>query len=159
MARGSAHVEASQYVAVHQHSDIAVVIGGTVIRVRKPTTSIEWCAFYGVPTNGHDGVVILYKAVRDDYRSARGGHYAPGTTYEAEDWDGGQVECGAGLHLSPHPAMAQDFDGDATRFVACPVALEDIRPPRNDDRYPAKVKARRICGPISEVDRDGKPVA
>lgn len=80
------------------------------------------------------------------------------TTVEAPDWDGGHAECGGGLHFSPHPALALEFDSSATRFIACPVALADIRPPHATDGYPAKIKARRLCGPIVEVDRYGKPV-
>ena len=156
-ARESAHVEASQYVAVHQHSESAVVIGGVVIRVRRPTTQVEWCAFYGVDVNGA-GSTLLYKAVRDDYRSAHGIQYKPGTIAEAPDWDGGRAECGGGLHFSPRPAMALEFDSQATRFVACPVALDDMRPPSGEDEYPHKIKARRVCGPIVEVDRYAKPV-
>ena len=153
----SSHVVASLYVAVHRHGTSPVVLGGTVIQVRRPTTLVEWAAFYGTPIT--DGQVLLYKAVRDDYRSYHGLLYEPGKIAEAPDWDGGAKECGGGLHFSPHPAMALEFDREATRFVACPVALEDCRPPSEDDAYPAKLKARRICGPIVEVDRYGKPVA
>ena len=156
VARESAHVEASSLVAVHRHSTRSVVVGGTVIEVRPPATIVEWCAFYGVQIT--DGQILLYKAVRDDYRSAHGVLYAPGKTAEATDWDGGRQECGGGLHFSPHPAMALEFDSSATRFVACQVALEDLRAPAEGDSYPAKVKGRRICGPIVEVDRHGKPV-
>ena len=152
----SAHVEASQYVAIHRHSPAAVVIGGTVIEVKRPTTPIEWAAFYGATINGH--VLTLYKAVRDDYRSSHGLLYQPGSTVEAPDWDAGGAECGGGLHFSPHPAMALEFDGEATRFLACPVALEDIRAPRQDDAYPHKLKAQRTCGPVYEVDRTGKAI-
>ena len=151
----SAHVEASRYVAVHQHSDVAVVVGGTVIRVPKPTTATEWCAFYGVPING-DGIVVLYKAVRDDYRSRHDFAYQPGTIVQAPDWDGGRAECGGGLHFSPYPAMAREFDDKVTRYIACPVALDDLRPPSEGDQFPAKIKARRVCRPIYEVDRAGK---
>jgi hypothetical protein len=157
VASGSSHVVASALVAVHQHSTSAVVVGGTVIQVRRPTTTIEWAAFYGLQIT--DGHLMLYKTVGDDYRSAHGLRYAPGTTLEAPDWDGGQRECGGGLHFSPHPAMAREFDPKATRFVACPVAIKDTRPPTDTDDYPHKIKARRVCGPIVEVDRHGKPIA
>jgi len=156
-AWGSAHVVASTLVAIHRHSSAAVVIGGTVIEVRRPVTAVEWAAFYGAKLDG--ATLLVYKAVRADYRSAHGFLYQPGTTVEAPDWDAGCAECGGGLHFSPHPAMALEFDPQATRFVACPVALEDIRAPQKDDEYPHKIKARRTCGPIYEVDRTGKPVA
>ena len=54
--------------------------------------------------------------------------------------------------------MALDFDPDATRFIACPVALADMRSPQSNDHYPNKVKARRVCGPMYEVDRYGEAV-
>ena len=155
-ARGSSRVVAGQSVAVHRHGTTPVVIGGVVIDVKNPVTPVEWAAFYGVPVE-HD-TVLVYKAVRDDYRSAHGLLYQPGTTIEAPDWDGGRLECGKGLHFSPHPAMALEFDDQATRFLACRVALADIRPPQETDEYPHKIKARRIVTPIVEVDRYGVPI-
>ena len=152
----SAHVVASQYVAIHRHSTASVVIGGTVIEVKRPVTPGEWAAFYGTPIT--NDTILVYKALQDDYRSSHGFMYQPGTTVSAPDWDGGQAECGGGLHFSPHPAMALEFDPEATRFMACPVALEDIRAPQESDEYPNKIKARRTSGPIFEVDRTGKAV-
>ena len=153
-ARGSAHVEASQYVAIHQHSDTAQITGGVLIKVPKPTTPIEWCAFYGAKLEGE--LAILYKAVREDYRSAHGMLYTPGTTPEALDWDGGHAECGGGLHFTADPMTAKvHFDPEATRFVACPVALADIIVHPTPE-YPFKIKARRVAAPIYEVDRSGK---
>ena len=152
----SSHVEASQFVAIHRHSLNASIAGnGVLIDVLRPTTVTEWCAFYGVPVNG--GHVVLFKAVRDDYRSGHGFSYDPGRAAEAPDWDGGEAECGGGLHFVPHPSMGLEFDREATRFIACPVALADLRPPRADDSYPHKLKARR-CGVVTECDRTGKPL-
>ena len=134
----------------------AQIVGGVLIKVPKPTTPLEWCAFYGGKIEGE--VAILYKAVRDDYRSAHGMLYAPGTTPEAPDWDGGLAECGGGLHFTADPIIAKiNFDSDATRFVACPVALADIVVHPNPE-YPFKVKARRVAAPIYEVDRYGRRV-
>jgi len=161
--RGASHahahdtvtVTAGPYTAVHQHSERAQITGGVVIQVPRPITAESWCAFYGVQVS--DGVAIVFKAVRgDDYQSAHKVTYAPGTLPEAPDWDGGREECGGGLHFSPHPAMALSFDEAAARFVACPVALADMRPPTLNDQYPEKVKARRVCQPIYEVDRRGR---
>jgi hypothetical protein len=41
--------------------------------------------------------------------------------------------------------------------VACPVRLEDIVLHRRPV-YPSKVKAKRVCAPVYEVDGDGAPV-
>ena len=156
VARESAHVEASQYVAIHQHSETAQITGGVLIKVPKPTTPLDWCMFYGARIEGE--VAILYKGVRDDYRSAHGMLYAPGTMPEAPDWDDGKKECGGGLHFTADPMTGKiQFDPDATRFVACPVALRDIIVHPNPE-YPFKVKARRVAAPIYEVDQYGTRV-
>ena len=42
--------------------------------------------------------------------------------------------------------------------VVCPVALKDIAV-HPSGRYPEKVKAKGCCGPVYEVDEDGKPVS
>jgi hypothetical protein len=136
----------------------STVTGSNIITIEAPVlkTVEDWCAYYGAPVNAR--VVVLFKAVRNNYRSSRGFKYAPGTTPEAPDWDGGREECGGGLHFCAHPLAALGFDPDATKFLACPVAVSDIRTPLPGDAYPQKVKARRICAPIYEVDRDGKPL-
>ena len=155
VARGSAHVVASKLVAIHRHGTRTTVAGGVVIDVIAPTTATGWADYYGASVI--DDVVIVFKALRADLKSAHGLLYEIGATPEAPDWDAAP-ECGGGLHFSPHPMMAREFDADATRFIACPVALADMRAPQRGDSYPNKIKARRICGPIVEVDRYGKPV-
>jgi len=157
-ARDSSHVEAwGSNVAVHVWGSPASVTGGVQIAAPNLRTAEDWCAYHGVPVK--DGISVLYKAVRDDYRSAHALAYIPGTAPEAPDWDGGKLECGGGLHFAPHPLVALEFDGGATRFLACPVAISDCRPPHPDDLHPSKIKARRCCGPVVEVDRYGKPLA
>jgi hypothetical protein len=166
---GSAVVRAFGTNRIRAHTPYAVIIimpgatvdatGGMMFTVPAITTMTQWCGYYGIPVV--DGQVVLYKAVRDDYRSARGVLYAPGSMPEAPDWDGGEAECGGGLHLTCHPhfgVTASFGDPQATRFLACPVRLEDVRPPQPSDQYPEKVKVRRICGPIVEVDRHGTPL-
>lgn len=141
--------------------DVAVLIDGLKAHIEggrqvhlKRSTPAEWCAYYDVTVK--DGVAILYKGVRDDYRSAAGFLYAPGTMPEAHDWNGAETECGGGLHFSPRPLSTREFDRKATRYIACPIALEDmvVYP---DGVYPHKAKARRICAPCWEVDERGEP--
>jgi hypothetical protein len=156
VARGSSHVVAGSFVAVHVHSDAATVSGGVVIRVKPPTSSEEWCDRYGVKVV--DGVAILYKAVRDDLRSKHCFLYPLGEAVTAPDWDGGRDECGGGLHFSPCPSMAKYFDLAATRFLACPIAITDMRTPQAEDADPKKIKARCTCGPSVEVDLWGDPI-
>jgi hypothetical protein len=104
-----------------------------------------------------DGVATLYKAVDDEFGSYHGASYAPGSTPQAGDWDGGEEECGGGLHFAPRPTFAFPATDDATRFVACPVRVEDIVVQRHSI-YPNKVKARGVCAPVYEVDGDGAPI-
>jgi hypothetical protein len=154
-AWGSAHVVASRYVTITKHGATAITEGGVLVVVPPITTAEDWCDYYGAKVT--DGIATLYKVVRADYRSQHGFLYQPGTSPEAPDWDGGVAECGGGLHFCAHPIAALDFDGEATKFLACPVALADIVV-HHPAGYPHKIKARRICGPIVEVDRYGKPL-
>ena len=154
---GASRATATAQVVVQRHSKIATVEGGIVVDIAVPTTPETWCDWYGVAVS--NSIATLYKAVRDDYQSAHGVSYAPGTMPAAPDWDGGQIECGAGLHFSPRPLMAKAFDSEATKFLACPVRLTDMRCPSRTDDYPAKIKAKGCCGPVVEVDCYGTPIA
>jgi hypothetical protein len=159
VARGSTHVVATKYVSVHRQSTLTTITGGVVIDVPPITTAEAWCEYYGVTVA--DGVATLYKGVNDDYRSAQasanGGDYTPGTIPVALDWDGGDLECGGGLHFSPTALHTLQFTADAKRFVACPVKVSDIVV-HHPAQYPSKVKARGCCAPVYEVDRYGKPI-
>jgi hypothetical protein len=121
----------------------------------KIATPAEWCEYYGASIE--NGVVTLYKAVNDNYCSERGFSYAIGSTPEAPDWDGPARECGGGLHFCSTPSASKGFYPKATRFMECKVALEDLVVHEKAE-YPMKIKGRRVCAPIVEVDIDGKPV-
>ena len=159
-AYDSSRVTATGYVAVSDHGPNTKITGGSVITVPQPSTIAEWIDFYGVRTTGtKHRTVIVYKALNEDFTSAHNGFtYEPGSKPEAPDWDGGIAECGGGLHFSPTPHHALQFNPGATRFVACPVLLADIRPPQPADSYPEKVKASRVFRPVYEVDIDGKRI-
>jgi hypothetical protein len=144
-----------------------ITIPGAIILKRPELkTAKEWCDFYGVQIRkggsfskklaGQD-VAILFKALAADFTATGGFRYEPGTAPEAPDWDGGTKECGGGLHFSPHPVMASDFNSDPEHFVACPVLLSEIVLHPNG-LYPQKVKAPRCCGPVWEVDEDGEKI-
>jgi hypothetical protein len=135
-----------------------------LIELPKIRTPKEWCDFYGVEIYQGDNldldseeVVTLYKGVDNEYRSSRNFAYVPGTVPIAPDWDGGEAECGGGLHFSPQPFMTLQFAPGATKFVACPVALRDIVV-RENPQYPTKVKARKCCGLVYEVTIDGERI-
>ena len=131
--------------------------GGTQIVVPAILSIEQWCEFYGVDIV--DGVAVLFKGVDDEFKSPRGGIYTPGTTPVASDWDGGAKECGGGFHFSPDASMTLEFAPQATKFVACPIRVSDIRHPKPDDSHPSKVKARGCCAPCYEVDRFGQKIA
>jgi len=160
-AYGSAQVNLSGYtIATCQPNfkgklDTAPNFKGAIVRVPEIHTPEEWCEFYGAEIK--DGLAILHKAVRKDFRSSHDFLYEPGTTPAAPDWDGGQAECGGGLHFCATPHHGLHFDPQATRFMACPVRLDEIviHP---SAQYPNKIKAPRVSGPIYEVDIDGKPL-
>jgi hypothetical protein len=150
-ACGSSQVRASKYVAVTITGGTPKIIGGVQIHYKAPTTAKAWLENYAVPTK--NGVAILFKAVRTDYKSAHGTSYAPGETPKATDWDS-KPECGGGLHFCPNPALALYFDNQATKFVACPVKVSEIVVHKNP-QYPTKIKAPRVCAPCYEVDIHG----
>jgi hypothetical protein len=149
-------VRATKYVAVTKQSKHAKTKGGVLIKLPIIKTSRQWCEFYGVPIKS--GVAVLYKALRADYKSSHDFLYEPGTTPSAPDWDGGVNECGGGLHFSPRPFMALEFDLEATKFMAFPILISEIKIHKNAE-YPQKLKAPRVYKPCYEVDIDGKPIA
>jgi hypothetical protein len=156
VAWGSSHVEASKYVSISLQSGLAVVSGGVVIKVPPIDTVEAWCDYYGTPIV--DGITTLYKALDATFTSGYKFLYTPGSLVEAPDWDGGKAECGGGLHGCAHPLDALGFQSDAVKFVAIPVRVEDIvvHCPASS---PNKVKFRKSCGPVLEVDRHGKAIA
>jgi hypothetical protein len=154
-AWGNATVQASRYNAVTFTASVKVT-GGVQIKLPVIKTVLDWCEFHGL--NVVKDIVTLYKAVDAEFKSPKGCEYKPGTMPEALDWDGGKKECGGGLHFSPQAFMALKYNFDGKRFVACPVAIADIRAPQPGDDYPDKVKAKKVCAPCYEVDIDGKRI-
>jgi len=149
----------------HDQSQVSIP-GAVILEVPKIKTAADWCDFYEVEVRkggnlardlaGQD-VAILFKALDKDFQSYHRFTYTPGTAPAAPDWDGGQRECGGGLHFSPHPRMAEEFEPNAERYVACPVLVSEIVV-HPDGMYPQKVKAPRVCAPCWEVDGNGERV-
>ena len=119
-------------------------------------TPEKWCVFFDVEVC--DGVAVIYKGTDNDFRSPHGVSYAPGTIPKADDWDGGKDECGGGLHFSPKPGWTRAYNCNAKHYVACPVRLSDMRPPKSSDNYPDKIKASGCCAPVWGCDVEGKPI-
>lgn len=155
VVRGPVIVAARSTVSVNAEGKARITGTRRIQRIRRDTPA-AWCDYYGLEVRR--GIVTLYKALNDDFKSPHGVSYAPGATPEAKDWDGGREECGAGLHFSPHPRMARDFHMGAKRYAACPVRLKDIVV-HKDAAYPEKVKASRVAAACYEVTIDGEPVA
>jgi hypothetical protein len=155
-ARGGATIDALDHVSVTVHGTTPTVNGGNVTRAPAPQTAQEWCDLYGVEVN--DGVATLYKAVDGEFNSYHGMSYLPGTQPQAPDWDGGEEECGGGIHLSPRPGLALPRTYGALRFVACPVRVADIVT-HPAGFYPDTVKAPGVCAPVYEVDELGRPIS
>jgi hypothetical protein len=150
--RGGDNVEATEGVAVMTHEQGVATAAASVPTSTRPRTAEEWCRYYGVPVA--DGIAVLYKAVDDDFNSYHGMSYQPGTEPQAPDWDGGERECGGGLHFSPRPTFALAAPEDEVRFVACPVRVAEVVV-HDPAVYPEKVKTPRVCAPVYEVDEDG----
>jgi hypothetical protein len=153
--RGNVIAKCTKFVSTLIWGNKARATGGTQIEIDISTPE-KWCKYYDLPIK--NGVAILYKAVNENFISPRGADYGPGKTPIAEDWDGGKQECGKGLHFSPSPRAAKEFNHHAKKFCGCPVAIKDIAVHPDGD-YPQKVKAQKVCAPCFEVNEDGDPVA
>jgi hypothetical protein len=149
----SSTVRATPYVAVHLHSQRVTLSGGVVIDVPAlDQTDVEtWCNYTGAERDGKS--VVVYKAVDADLKSERGHAYPIGTTVKAADWTETN-DCGGGLHFSPSPVQAQHYFLIATRFLACKVKAEDLRPIPGSV---AKCKARK-AKVLHEVDIHGRKI-
>jgi hypothetical protein len=153
-AWGSSHVVAWKYVAVHIHSGRATVEGGVVIDITALDldTPTDWVDFHGVETI--DRELIVYKAVDSELKSGRGFAYPIGETVTAPDWAANGY-CGQGLHFSPSPAQAKDYHPEATRFLKCAVAVDDLVILDGADTWSTpklKAKSARV---LAEVDIHG----
>ena len=154
-AFGSATVEAGSHTAVHLHSGRATITGGVLIdhTTVDLTNTTTWAGYHGCRTDGDH--LVAYKAVRDDYRSQRGTTYLPGTTATCDDFTDVD-ECGGGLHFSPTPAQAKDYDREATRFVELRVPTSAVRTITGAGT--PKAKAQTVTC-VREVDLHGRPVS
>jgi hypothetical protein len=154
-AYDSATVRAGAFTAVHKLGQAVTVTGpGHVITPPnlEGADAQTWLSYHGIEPN-EDGIVTLYKAVSDGYTTDRKFDYSPGSTPEAPDWEDDH-ECGGGLHFSPTPVHAMAFYYAATKFMACPVRLDEISVIDQQ-----KIKARRVVEPgCREVDIDGQPL-
>ena len=145
---------ASKYVAVTKHGTGPKVTGGVLIELPALDTPEAWCEYHGVRVTGRRvKVAHLFKAVSDDWPSDYRTSYAPGSTPKADDWVA-NGECGGGLHFCARPTDALTYHSGATRYVSCPVRLDEI-----SVIDVVKVKAKRVVAPgCSEVDINGEPV-
>jgi hypothetical protein len=149
--RGYAKVTTEENTLTQLITLQASISGSGEVRRITSSNPIEWCKVFDLPIEGE--YVTLYKALDKDFCSRwRNFCYLPGTTVEAPDWDP-NIECGGGLHFSPSPRMAKEFNPAATKFVACKVKLSEVLV-HPEGVYPEKVKAPRVYE-IFEVDIEG----
>jgi hypothetical protein len=155
MAYSESTVTAWSHTAVHLHSGGARIDGGVLIDHTTLDESVPsvWAAYHGAQITGD--TVTVYKAVRADLESAHGTLYEIGSEVSCDDWLDTD-ECGNGLHFSPSPAQASDYDSQATRWLECTVALSDLRPLTDGDT--AKAKAPRAVV-VREVDIAGRALS
>jgi len=157
VARDSAHVVAKGPLAVAiRRSPNAKVTGLLVVEAFEQSTDPKvWLKAVGAKVSR--GKAILYKRTGPEFETQRGIRYVPGTEVEAPDWDGGNHECGGGLHFCGATVACDLFrESDGDRYVACEVAVADIVVHARAV-YPDKIKAPR-CKALYEVDREGKRI-
>lgn len=131
------------------------VTGEAKVILLNSSDPIDWINFFELPAIDNE-FVYLYKALDSDFCSNFNKFkYPPGTTVESPDWDP-EIECGMGLHFSPSPKDALQFNPDAEKYVACKVKLSEmvVHP---DGKFPEKVKAPRVYE-IVEVDIEGNRI-
>ena len=153
---------AGSAVTVYLHSTHATTSGGNVVDLTTANLQDggEWADHHAIDildpdeTPLHTTVAVLFKAVRDDLRSSHEFAYPIGETVVCPDW-ADTNECGRGLHFSPSPAEAHDYDTEATRYLECHVPIDQLRPLTGGGS--AKCKASRALV-LREVDRYGDPV-
>jgi hypothetical protein len=144
-------IKASPYVAVFVHSADAAHSGGHVIDLTglDLTDAHTWCEHHGVTIV--DNAAVLYKAVREDWYSRHGISYQPGTIASCDDFIADGL-CGRGLHVSPNPYQAAQYDSEACRYVEVHVDLDALNPIDHD-----KCKAPSVrC--VRGVDHLGNPI-
>ena len=151
-------VRASKYTAVHLHSQhVTLDAQGAVIDVTgiDRHDPVSWCEYTGIDVE--DGTAIVYKAVTDDLRSGMGLVYPIGETVTDQLWAPTDA-CGRGLHFGPTPGHALAYHGEATRFLACRIRLDEAVGITGDPGDTPKVKARG-CDVLYEVDLHGRQLA
>jgi len=152
-AYDSATVTAGDRVAVHKLSKAAKITGGVIIERPDLRDTQGWLEYHGIPIT-KSGKVVLFKAVDDNFKSGYGWDYSPGSKPVPEKWIP-ENSCGDGLHLCPTPFHALRCMNEATRFVACTVAVADIVTITEYDGSSDKCKVAKILKCV-EVDIEGK---
>jgi hypothetical protein len=147
--KGTAHAK----TAITCFGQTCDIDGGNVLFVDISTPQ-KWCEYYGLKIDMDKA--LLFKGLNKNFKSERGGDYTPGTIPVCADWDGGEIECGAGYHVSPHPQMTKEFC-TAEKFVAGWVNFADMAVHPNG-QYPQKCKIHKYASPVWECDENGDPV-
>jgi hypothetical protein len=153
--RGNARAEAWNYSSCILLSPTAKAEGNILDLSKFPLTPKEWLDRYHIPIKST--FVVLYKATNDTFETRNGIKYIPGTDVIAPDWEDINIECGNGLHFCPRPSACKQFNENPFHFVACKIAIKDIRVYQGAPNYPDKIRAQK-CKVLYECDIDGNKI-
>lgn len=155
-AYGPGQVTATDGVHTWRHSAYTQITGGVVLEgiAKSLRDPVKWCRAYGVEVE--DGMAVVYKALGSDLIAGKQYDkptlYQAGTRVEADDWE--PVEkCGNGLHFSPRPYFANQYNDEATRWMRVRIPVGDAIP--IDQGGAPKIKAP-WCDVVAEVDMFGQ---
>lgn len=153
----SGTVTAGPHVVVYLYGEQRRVTGGVLIDLTALdlTDPATWCEHYRVRLD-NAGRAVLYKATGSDLTTGllynTPTTYAIGTEVTCPDWRPDN-RCGGGLHLSPHPRLADgytDIPRAQRRYLRVTADLGDLDP---IDSTKCKVKR---CWVEAEVDIQGR---
>ena len=153
--RGRAQIEATDGVSIIRHSLAATVSGGHVTDAVRFATPEEWCEYYGIDVD--NGIGSSTRPSTKTSTRTTAPPTGPVQSPCAPDWDGGDRECGGGLHFSPRPTFALPAPGRLDALRRLPVRLVDmVVHPQGD--YPDQVKARGVLAdPSTRSTRTALP--
>jgi len=162
-AYGQSTVEAYDQSTVEAYGNAGCIIHspnakakGNILDLSKyPQTPEDWLKSYGVEIKS--GYAILFKGTQKDFGTRNNVKYVPGSRVIAPGWLEENIECGNALHFCPAPFICKRFIEEPKHFVACKVAVKDIRVYQGTPSYPDKIRAKQ-CEALYECDINGNEI-
>ena len=163
LAYGQSTVEAYDQSTVEAYGNAGCIIHspnakakGNILDLSKyPQTPEDWLKSYGVEIKS--GYAILFKGTQKDFGTRNNVKYVPGSRVIAPGWLEENIECGNALHFCPAPFICKRFIEEPKHFVACKVAVKDIRVYQGTPSYPDKIRAKQ-CEALYECDINGNEI-